>query len=113
MSQMILIVRIFIVVLLGSYTKEFFDIMSIKKEEKKVHLMKILLSSVGATIIIFSLSDVIISEYSDKIFISINYISGLGSYKLIKTLTKVSIKNMIPYLEKLGSEEDDGTDDSD
>ena len=114
MGYMLGIIKIFVIVLVGSYTKEFIDIQSSSKDTK-VHLVKIFICTIGATIILYGMSEILITRYGPKFFIVINYITGLGSYKLIKRLTDVKMESIFPFIKSFAKdkeEEDKGDDDN-
>lgn len=107
MENYILLIRVFVVVLLGCYTKEYFDIIDRNKQQKDISISKVLLSALGTTIIIFGLNDLIVVRYGENAAIVITYITGLGGYKLIKSLTMLNVKDILPILERIKQEEGD------
>jgi len=105
MINLIEIARIIPLVLLGCYTKEYFDIVG-KKEYSEIDISKILLSTLGVTVIMYGISPMLIDKYGDNVSSIIYYVSGLCSYKLIRFLISIDIKAMLPMINNLEGEDD-------
>jgi len=85
---------IFVVVLVGAYTKEVIDITKKDREAQKIDLVKVLLTSTGVTIICYSANPLFIERYGKRSLILIHYLFGLSSYKILKYATIRLIKIM-------------------
>lgn len=83
---------------LGALIKDTYDTLTGK--DTKVKVSRILISSFVSTIILFSLSDIILSKLTWKLFILPCFIGGVIGFELFGKINKVSF--WVDYLQKRG-----------
>ena len=81
---------------LGALIKDTYDTLTGK--DIKVKVSRILISSFVSTIILFSLSDIILSKLTWKLFILPCFIGGVIGFELFGKINKVSF--WVDYLQK-------------
>lgn len=79
---------ILIFCLIGSIVKDTYNTLTEKDEEVKIS--RILVSTLVSSIILFSLSDIILSKISWKIFILPCFVGGMVGFEAMGKLTKLA-----------------------
>lgn len=100
---------IFIFCLLGAIVNDTYN--TLTKKDYKVKMVRILLSALVSSIIIFSLSDYILKRISWKLLILPCFIGGMTGFNLMGQLTRISFwvkvirKNKDGILDDLQNED--------
>ena len=88
---------IFVCCCLGSLIKDMYNTTTGK--ETKVKLIRIAISTIVSSILIFSFEDILLKTVSVKILIFISFIAGLVGFELASKLT--SLENILKILSKI------------
>lgn len=82
------LLMIFILALIGSCTKDYYNML--KDERRKISISRIFVSAISATFFVFGfLSDYLIKTYDVKGLMSASFFFGLIGFKLIEKFSNV------------------------
>lgn len=79
---------ILLVALAGSYCKDYLRIMNSQQLEK-LSISHILLSTLTATILTYSLSEIVLEHYGSKIILLLAFVNGLLGFQIMQRLSSV------------------------
>lgn len=88
----------FIICLIGSSIKDIYD--TLKDKDSKVNILKILISSIMSTMVVFSLSDYIYKSINPKLYLLIGTVVGTLGFEIIGFVSNLSIKKIMHSITK-------------
>lgn len=74
---------IFVLNFVGSYAKDFLDMVKKKNSCHKIQYNKVLISAFGMAILSWAGSDIALKHISSKVFMGVNFLLGLMSYSIL------------------------------
>lgn len=82
----------------GSIVRDIFNTLS--GTDNHVKLTRILISAITSSILMYSLTDILLIKITDKILVSIYFISGLIGFEILTKLTSVEgVVNFFEYMK--------------
>lgn len=89
---------IVIFTLAGSIVRDIFNTLS--GTDNHVKLTRILISAITSSILMYSLTDILSIKITDRILVSIYFISGLIGFEILTKLTSVEgVVNFLEYMK--------------
>lgn len=88
----------FIICLIGASIKDIYD--TLKNKNSKINIMKILISSIMSTMVVFSLSDYIYKSINPKLYLLISTVIGTLGFEIIGFVSNLSIKKIMYLITK-------------